>query len=122
MADPTWGKATNDTEMQMQTQGPAASVASVLTQLAQFLGQSAPTDPTPKELFANAKGALGGWSDQLAAQEWDGLAQSVENLLRQISAVGGRVTDLELVGQLEKLLLALRNSALAAAEEAGQSD
>ena len=126
MADPTSGKGTDDTAMPMQTHGPAASVDSVLTQLAEFLDQTAmPTDPTRKALFTNTQGALDGWRDQLAAQEWNGLSQSVGNLLGQISATseyGGLVADQKLVGQLQQLLLALRNAARAAAEEASQSD
>jgi hypothetical protein len=121
MADPTWGKETNDTEMQMQTHGAAASVASILTQLDQFLDQTAPTDSAVKDLFLNAKGAVDGWRDQSATQEWDALAQSVEKFLRQFDVLGGKVTALAQVSELQKLLLALRNSARAAAEEARRS-
>jgi hypothetical protein len=47
MADPTSGKGTDDAAMPMQTHGPAGAVDSVLTQLAEFLDQTAmPTDPT----------------------------------------------------------------------------
>src|SRR5215475_12892907 len=121
MADPTPGKGKKDTAIPMQAQGPAASVANILTQLAQFLRTAAPTDLAPKQLFANAKGELDGWGEQFAAQEWDQLAQSVESFRQLMSTVGGRTTDMKLMGQLDDLLVALRNSARAAAEAASQS-
>ena len=106
----------------MQSHGAAASVTSILTQLADFLDEAGPNDLALKQLVADGKDALDDWGAQCAAQEWDGLAGSVERFRQQVAKAGVRMENMKRVLRLDELLRALRSSALAAAAEASQSD